>query len=381
VEFSTSEAHENVRDLARQILTDRVTHERLSELERAGEPFDRELWSELARANLTALCLPEAVGGGGFGLDEACAALEEVGRTLAPVPLLATLLLGGLPVATFGSAEQQERWLRPVADGAGILTAALEEEGGRDPARPRTRAVRDGDGWKLSGEKIGVPAAADAVVVLVPARTEDGAVVVCAVAPSARGVTLERQVATNREVQHRMRLDGVTVAEDAVLGDASRGAAIVRWTVDRATLGICAMQIGVAEDALRRTSEYTAQRKQFGRPIATFQGVSLRAADAFIDIEAMRATLVQATWRLSEGLESDVEVAAARWWACRGGDRVAHTAQHLHGGIGSDVDYPIHRYLLWSRELGLSLGGAHQQLARIGARYADPPRPEAPQAR
>ena len=131
-------------------------------------------------------------------------------------------------------------------------------------------------------------------------------------------------------------------------------------------MGLCAIQLGVAEEALRRTAEYITQRKQFNRPIATFQGVTMRAADAYIDIECMRSTLYQAAWRLSAGLSAGPEVAAARWWACRGGQRVVHTAQHLHGGIGSDVDYPIHRFFLWSKQLELMLGGASQQLARLG---------------
>jgi alkylation response protein AidB-like acyl-CoA dehydrogenase len=207
-------------------------------------------------------------------------------------------------------------------------------------------------------------------VILVPARSEDGGVVVCGIEPTADGVSRERQVTTNRESQCRVVLESVRVDDGSVLGDGRRGADIVRWIVDCVTLGLCSMQVGVAEDALRRTSEYTAERKQFGRPIATFQGVSLREADAFIDIEAMRATLVQAIWRLSEGLDCDIEIASAKWWACRGGDRVAHTAQHLHGGIGSDIDYPIHRYMLWARQLGLTLGGAHQQLAKLGALIA-----------
>jgi alkylation response protein AidB-like acyl-CoA dehydrogenase len=152
----------------------------------------------------------------------------------------------------------------------------------------------------------------------------------------------------------------------------------VEWTAERASVALCAVQVGVAEEALRRTSEYTTQRRQFGRPVAAFQGVALRAADAFVDVEAMRATLWQAAWRLTEGLPADREVAAARWWACLGGQRVVHAAQHLHGGIGSDIDYPIHRFLLWSKQLELSLGGANRQLARLGSLLAAGPRPEEP---
>jgi alkylation response protein AidB-like acyl-CoA dehydrogenase len=377
LDFSFSEEQEAIRDLARQIFADFVDHERLKQLEESGEWFDRALWSELAKANLTALALPEDVGGSGCGLLEVCLVLEQMGRQLAPVPLLPTLLLGGLPIAAFGNAAQRERWLAPVADGEGVLTAALHEAGSAEPARPRTTARRDRDGWRLHGEKLCVPAAQLAGGILVPARTEDDEVRVFLLEPGADGARLERQLTTNREPQGRLELASARVANDALLGDPAEGARIVEWMLERATLGLCAVQLGVAEEALRRTAEYASQRKQFGRPIATFQGVALRAADAYIDVEAMRATLWQAAWRLSEELPASLEVASAKWWACLGGQRVAHTAQHLHAGIGSDVDYPIHRFMLWSKQLELTLGGANQQLARLGSLLVSQPRTEA----
>jgi alkylation response protein AidB-like acyl-CoA dehydrogenase len=369
MDFSFSDEQTAVRDLARQILADGVSHERLCELEKR-EWFDGELWNALAKANLTALCLPEDVGGSGYGILESCLVLEEVGRHVAPVPLLPTLLLGGAPIAEFGTHEQRERWLVPVAERAGVVTAALEEVGCEDPARPRARAVKDGARWRLEGEKACVPAAQLADCILVPARTGDAAVGVFLLDPGADGVALEQQITTNREPHSRLTLDGAAVESDAVLASPNDGARIVEWIADRARVGLCAVQLGVAEEALRRTAEYTGQRKQFDRPIATFQAVAMRAADACIDIECMRSTLYQAAWRVSAGLPAGPEIAAARWWACRGGQRVVHTAQHLHGGIGSDVDYPIHRFFLWSKQLELTLGGASQQLARLGAMLA-----------
>jgi len=162
-----------------------------------------------------------------------------------------------------------------------------------------------------------------------------------------------------------------------VIGDPESGDAILAWLLLRGTAALCAQQLGVASEALRRTAEYIAQRKQFGRPIATFQGVALRAADAFIDLEAMRGTLWQAAWRLAEHLPAEPEVAAAKWWACTAGHRVVHTAQHLHGGIGADIDYPIHRYMLWAKQAELTLGGASIQAAKLGRQLIDSRRQEA----
>ena len=335
----------------------------------AGEWFDAALWNELAKANLTALALPETVGGGGCGLFEACLVLEEQGRHLAPVPLLPTLLCGGLPIAEFGTREQQERWLRPVAEGGAILTAALHEEARSLPAPPATRAARDGDGWRLHGTKLCVPAADRAEAILVPARTDEGATAVFLVEPGAEGVALERQVTTNREPQSLVKLDGVAAPAAARLGGDSDD--VAGWLFERATAGLCALQLGIAEEALRRTAIYATDRKQFGQPIGSFQGVQVRAADAFIDIEAMRSTLWQAAWRLAEGLPAATQLSAARWWACIGGHRVTHAAQHLHGGIGSDVDYPIHRYMLWAKQIESTLGGATPELAKLGRMLVD----------
>src|SRR5262249_23811767 len=190
------------------------------------------------------------------------------------------------------------------------------------------------------------------------------------VEPSGRGVTLERQVATNREPQARLTLDGASVAGDAILGDPEGGQSIVEWLVDRALLGLCALELGVVERALRITAQYTSERRQFDRPIGSFQAVQQRAADAWIDVEAIRLTTWQSMWRLDAGLPARDEIRMAKFWASEAGPRIVYTAQHLHGGIGVDVDYPIHRYYLWSKTIELTLGSAPRQLAALGEALA-----------
>jgi alkylation response protein AidB-like acyl-CoA dehydrogenase len=206
-----------------------------------------------------------------------------------------------------------------------------------------------------------VPAAHLARRLLVPAET-DGVTSVFLVDPVADGVTLDLDEATNRQMHGEVTLDGA--GGDRLGAD---GAEVVRWTVERATLGLCALQVGVCESALHATAEYTSQRHQFGRPLSTNQGVALRAADAYIDIEAMRATLWAAAWRITEGLPAAAEVAAAKWWASEGGHRVVHSTQHLHGGMGADIDYPVHRTFLWAKQIAHTLGGPSQQLVRLGS--------------
>ena len=367
MDFAFSEDQEALRDLATRIFADHTGHERLQELEKSGEWYDRALWSKLAKANLPARCLPEPGGGGGCGVIETCLVLEEQGRHLAPVPLLPTLLLGGLPLADFGTAEQCERWLHPVAEGAAVLTAALHEEGGALPALPLTRARRDDAGWRLDGVKVCVPAAHLADAILVPARISDTECRVFLVEPSAEGASLERQITTNREPQSRLTLEGVRVGDDALLGGADTAARLF----ERASIGLCALQLGIAEEALRRTAAYTTDRRQFGRPIGSFQAVQMRAADAFIDTEATRLTAWQAAWRIHEGLPADAQVAVAKFWAAEGGSRIVRAAQHLHGGIGVDREYPLHRYYVYQRQLELTLGAGTPTLLALGRMLAE----------
>jgi alkylation response protein AidB-like acyl-CoA dehydrogenase len=374
MDFSLTDDQEALRELARKIFADHTGHERMKQLEAGGGWHDAGLWKELCRANLPAIALPEEVGGSGLGMIEAALVLEELGRHLAPAPLYPTIVLGAMPIAAFGTPAQRERWLAPVAGSDAVLTAALEEPAGFDPALPRTTARRDGAGYRLDGEKTCVPAAELASAVLVPARMEDGRAGVFLVEPGAAGVSLERQLSTHREPLSRLRLAGVRVGADALLGAPGE---IVEWIRERALLGLAAIQLGVAEAAMRRTAEYSIARKQFGRPIASFQSAQHRIADAYIDVECMRSVVLEAAWRLAAGLPAGLHVRAAKWWACSAGDRVTHTAQHLHGGTGADVDYPIHRHFLWSQHLLITLGGPRQQLADLGRRVAQEYLPEA----
>ncbi len=370
MDFAYTEEQEAVRELARQIFQDRADHEHLRAIESSEDGIDRELWKALAEANLLGVALPESVGGSGMGLEELAIVLEEQGRALAQVPIVAGVVCAAMPLAEFGSDAQRSRWVAPLVAGEVLLTAALYEPGQADIAKPRLRARREGSGWRLDGEKTCVPIAHLADRILVSARTDGDSVGLFLVDPKAKGVAREPQRATNHEPQAHVRLDGVAVAQGDVLGDASRGAAILRWIEARALLALSALQLGVASEALRRTAEYTTSRKQFGRSIATFQSVSLRAADGYIAVEAMRSTLWQAAWRLDANLSADRELAAAKWWACRGGHEVVHTAQHLHGGTGADIDYPIHRFFLWAKQIESTFGGASWQLARLGGMIA-----------
>jgi alkylation response protein AidB-like acyl-CoA dehydrogenase len=370
MEFSFTEEQSALRDLAAKILSARANDETLRGFVGAGDWIDRELWRELASAALIGLPLPEKFGGAGLGLLDFCILLEEQGRCLAPVPLLQTVLMGAWPVAELGEPAARERLLSGVAGGERILTAALYERGTVDVFRPRTVARPDGAGWRLEGIKECVPVAHIASFLLVSATTEQG-LVLAAVDPHSSGVEMQRQETVNYEPQFLVRLDGVRVDADAVVVGPSRAEAVLSWLEQRTLVGLAAMQVGICGEALRRTASYAGERVQFGRPIGSFQGVSLRAADSYMAVEAMRSTMWQAAWRLDRGLPSQEACRVAKWWAAKGAHEVVHTTQHLHGGVGADVDYPVHRYFLWAKQVGMALGGEARQLQSLGRVIGD----------
>ena len=371
--FTFTEEQQALEELALQIIGDHATHERLKQIEGASERFDRQLWDALAKADLLGVAIPEEFGGGGLGLVELCLLLSAVGRHCAPVPAWPTLVLGALPIAQFGTPAQRQQFLPAVIRGETILSGALIDTQSEDPLAPTVTARRDGSSWRLDGVKMCVPAAHLAERLVVSARTGADALGVFLLDPSAPGVQSERQETTQGEPQFLLRLSGAAVTADAVLGDPTQGKAIVKWLVDRALVGLCALELGVAERALRMTAEYTSTREQFGKPIAKFQAVAQRAADAFIDVQAIRWTTWQAVWRLAEGLPADEEIAIAKFWVGEGGHRVVTAAQHLHGGIGVDLDYPLYRSYVWSKQIELTLGSATQHLLHLGSILADAP--------
>jgi alkylation response protein AidB-like acyl-CoA dehydrogenase len=372
MDFAFTEEQDAVRELAARILTDLSTPERLKEVEATDDRIDRKLWAELGSAGLLGVALPESCGGAGLGYLAAAVVAEEVGRAAAAVPFTASVVLGAMPIAEFGRAEQQQQWLPAAVAGDTILTAALVEPGG-DPWKPNLRATRQGGSWQLDGTKAEVPVGMIADAVVVTARTEDGAVALFIVDPATAGITRRAQEATSWQIEAEMEFSGVTVGPEALLVEGDEGTAALEWLLERAATAYCLEISGACQAAVKLTAAYTIQREQFGKPIATFQAVGQRAADAYIDTEAVRLTSWQAAWRLAEGLPAAAEVAVAKYWADEGAQRAVHGAQHLHGGVGVDRDYPLHRYFLRVKHLALTLGGTTPSLLRLGQFLATEP--------
>ena len=358
VDFSLTDDQTSLRDLARRILTDGATHEHLKTLESAGwSVFDRALWAKLAEAGITGIAIPEEQGGGGLGFLELAVVWEEVGRAVAPVPAVATLATAYV-LGKHGAATDV---LASVADGSAILTTAFEGE---------VLATREDGSWLLSGELPFVPYGEEADVVVVPALFGDGGRVLALLRRGTDGVTVTPLQTTNREPQALLSLDNARVAATDVVTDASD---LVQELRLHATSALCCVAAGVCQTALDMTAKHTAAREQFGKPIASFQAVGQRAADAYIDTELVRLTALQAAWRLAEGWPAEEEVAVAKFWVGDGGMRALHACQHLHGGLGVDLDYPLHRYFLWGKQLEHELGTPTRQLLNLGAQLAATP--------
>ncbi|MGA2473117.1 MAG: acyl-CoA dehydrogenase family protein [Acidimicrobiales bacterium] len=371
MDFNLSEEQLAVSEAATGLFSGLVDPERIGAVEKTDERIDRALWQALADADLLGLAVPESEGGAGQGLMELCLLLEAQGNAVAPVPLWATLVLGALPIAHFGSEAQRARWLPGVVSGDVILTAALTGSAASPTSSPAVRATAQGEGWVLEGTELAVPQAHLADRIVVPARAADGGVVLVLVDPAAPGVSLEHAVTTNREIHPHLHLAGVTVGADDVLVGADVGRSTLEFLLVAAIITLCALQVGVCEAALTQTAAYLNGRHQFGRPLSTFQGTMLRAADAAIDIEAMRVTWQNAAWRFDTGRDAADAARVAKWQAAERGQRTVHATQHLHGGMGADITYPIHRYFLWGKQIELVLGGPSAQLARLGADIAE----------
>jgi 3-oxocholest-4-en-26-oyl-CoA dehydrogenase beta subunit len=369
VDFRFTPEQDDAAELAASILKDRATNERLRTVEEAGDRFDRDLWSSLGEAGLLGLALPDEYDGAGLGLVELARVLVEVGRTVAPVPLAAHGPASRL-IAEVGSPEQQAAWLPRAASGAVVLTAAVAEERAYSPARPTTVATPDGSAYRLTGSKAIVPAGPYADAFLVPAETPAG-VGVFLVEPGDQGVTVVAQTFSDRDAVARLDLDGALLPADRLVG-AADGAADHRLR-QLLLLAGAAEQLGITEGALALTSAYAKTREQFGRPIGTFQAVSQRLADGYIDVLGQRLTLWQAAWRLDEGLPADTEVAIAKLWAADAGHRLAHTAVHVHGGVGIDLDGETHRYFTSAKRFEFLHGGATEQALTIGRALAAEP--------
>lgn len=364
MDFSHPEASNDLSGLVRDITESVCTPDHFKELDKLDQRFDTTLWKKLIDADVLSAAAPESLGGGGFGVLEQSAILTALGRQLAAVPYLESVVLAAGALAEFGSEALQKEWGTPAVSGEKVLTIALDGEMGQGPVQ----AQANGDGFRLTGTRALVAFGPVADAFLVPAETPTGEQVFL-VATGDAGVTVTSLDTTGHGSVGQLELQGVEVGGDRVVG----GPEVLAWIRTLFALGHSAFQLGVLERALELTATYAREREQFERPIGSFQAVSSRLADGYIDIKGLRLTLTQAAWRLSEDLPASLEVNSAAFWAAEAGHRVAHTTVHVHGGVGIDTDHIVHRYFLAAKQTEFAVGSATGQLLQIGRELAETP--------
>lgn len=346
MDFAYSDVEESVRDLAKELARNAIDDERTKKLMASGDWFDGPCWQALAETELLGLGLSEPAGGAEQGCVALSLLLQQLGRRAPTLPLVESLA-AAMTLDAFGNDNDRAQ-LRAFCSGDLQLGCALHEESSSDLRAPK---VQFSGG--LYGCKTAVP---EAELLLVSALGDDGP---CLVLLDGRDLNGAAQRSTQGQPRQELELHG----------EAARpvgGPEVLRFLLDRLALLSAAYMLGLAQGALFMTSRYVSEREQFGQPLGAFQAVGQRAADAFVDTQAMELSLLEAAWRMERGLDHDQALASARYFACEGGHRVVAAAQHLHGGMGFDRDYPLYRHFLQMKWLEFSLGGARSQLQSLG---------------
>ena len=365
MDFNISEELQSVQQLAQQILGDFTEVDKLKIVEQQSERFDRALWQALADAGLLGLDIEENQGGMGMGFYSLSTLCEEVGRTVAPVPVVPVLVSAAGTLRRFGSDSQKDQWLTGIASGSTLVSAALEEYNNDDPASPGSTAQKMEGGYSFSGTKICVSNASSAARILLSARANEE-LVVALVDPKAAGVSLNPQIVTSGETRHELVMDKVQVPAEDIVATGGDALAAMEWAQQATRTALAAMALGICDKMMRITGQYTSEREQFGRAIATFQAVSHRVADCFIDIECLRLVTQQAASLIDQGRPAGDAVLMAKIWCGDVTHRVSQASQHCHGGTGVDRDYQLFRYCLAARQIELTAGGSAQLTSELG---------------
>lgn len=329
--------------------------------------FDGALWQRMGEMGWPAMLLPEAVGGLDFGFKGIGAVFEQGGRQLSVSPLLASVVLGGGLLLRAGSDAQRQAWLPGIASGATLFALALDETPRHDPRQIRTRAVRDADGWRLDGDKWLVLDGHVAQRLVVAARTAGAAgqeegISLFLVDPASAGVQVERTLMTDSRNAARVRLSGVRLAPDALLGDEGAGFACLDAVLDQARVCLAAEAMGVMREAFERTLAYLKERVQFDVVLASFQALQHRMARLHVRLELCASAVAAALAAQDDDAADDARRAAlaslAKAMVADLSELLLNEAVQLHGGIGVTDELDIGLFLKRGRAIQQTFGDA-----------------------
>lgn len=352
MDLTLTEEQQLIQRTARELLEARSPIAHLREMEGDPTGYSAELWKQMVELGWTALALPEAQGGLGQGFLEVCLLAEELGRHQTPSPFVPTVIHCALAIARFGSDAQRDELLPNVATGERVMSFG--------DGRGALAATAEEGGVRLDGEVMFVPyahAAADLVVV----AERDGEPVVLVVDAATGGVGLERLDTIRPDHEHRVRFEGARVPERRVLG----GGEVAEAALAYGTAAACAEMVGGAQRVLDMTVAYAGERRQFGRPIGSFQAIQHHCANMAIDVLGSRFIAYEAIWRLAEGLDASEEVSLAKAWVSEAYRRVCALGHQVHGAIGFTHEYDLHYYLRHAVSSELAFGDAERHLERV----------------
>jgi len=364
MDLSFSEEQEMLWKSARDFLANKVPKTLVREMETDPKGYVPEMWKEMADLGWVGLPLPEQYGGGGFTFLDLVVLLEEVGRACLPAPFISTVVLGALPVATWGTEEQKKDILPKVAKGEMIMTMALTEPSARYEAKSvQVKAKAEGESFVIDGTKLFVNDANVADKMIVVARTaekanpEEGITLFLADAKSP-GISVLNLSTIAGDKLCEVTFKGVKVPKANVLGKVDEGWPMVKQVIQWAALAKSAEMMGGAQQVLEMTIQYGKDRVQFDRPIGSFQILQHYMADMSIDVDSSRVSLHKAAWMLSEGLPCTKEISVIKGWLSEAYRRVTATSHQIHGAIGFTKDHDLELYFRRAKAGELYFGDA-----------------------
>jgi alkylation response protein AidB-like acyl-CoA dehydrogenase len=361
-----SEEQQALQEVARKLVQSKSPVNALRALRdaRSEEGFSGELWQEMVELGWAGILVPEEHGGAGLGYRELGFVLQECGRQLVASPLFSTALLGVTALNVAGSAKQRASRLPAVAAGEMLLALAHEEHSRHGGLRIACRAERSGGGFRLSGEKRFVLDGHVANALIVSARTsgaetEPDGITLFLVDAGAQGVHITRTHMVDSHNAALVRLDGVELGAESLLGAEGKGAPALRRILDAGCAGVAAQMLGGAEEAFRRTVDYLKQRTQFGVPIGSFQALQHRAARMFCELELAKTVVLDALSALDEDrADASAAVSVAKAHLSETFHLVSNEAIQMHGGIGMTDEHEIGFFLKRARVLAQTFGDA-----------------------
>ena len=365
MDFSFSEEQLAMKDSLERMFNDTCSDDEIKTLAQSGEPIHRALWSHLAEAGIFATPFAEEDGGLGLSLVEFCLAIELQGRFLPQMPLVSSIVESALPISQGSNEDIKKEVLKKVIDGSHILCAARKYRGVQQ-AKQLACVSKGADDWALQGRTGFAYYASLADGIVLEVVDDSAEVLLVYLDANKEGVACVQQTAISGEPAGYFEFSDVSFSSASVIARGARAQELVAEQRHTTWVALAALQTGILDEGLKRAAAYVSERKQFGRTLGSFQAVSQQAADAYMEVESLRSVYWRSLEDIQEGEDLSVSAAVAKYWVAQAGHKVAHASLHLHGGIGQDLEYPIHRYFLWAKQAERYLGSADVIARELG---------------